>query len=162
MLQGIFILLSKYQPLPQTNVLTIVSLYKWLEAEVCLKYISMSISACSSSSLPREIYGSFHVGCFENGGLLGAILADGRMNMEPIAPSSPQTLPPSATSAPPGSSVLTGVPPFCETENLRAILHRFLHLQPSGISPCNKPQILLYFSLAVRIPAPDLALTWIA
>ena len=69
---------------PQTNVLTAVSLYKLLEAEVCLKYISMSVSACSSSSLPREIYGNFHFGCFENGALLGAILSDGRMNVEPI------------------------------------------------------------------------------
>lgn len=69
---------------PQTNVRTTVSLYKLLEAEVCLKYISMSVSACSSSSLPRETYGNFHFGCFENGALLGAILSDGRMNVEPI------------------------------------------------------------------------------
>lgn len=37
---------------PQTNALTAVSLCKLLEAEVFLQYISMSISACSSSSLP--------------------------------------------------------------------------------------------------------------
>ena len=77
---------------PQINVLTAVSLYKLLEAEVCLKYISMSISACSSSSLPREIYGNFHFGCFENSALLGAILSDGRMNVEPIGRPHPRHL----------------------------------------------------------------------
>ena len=150
---------------PQTNALTAVSLCKLLEAEVCLQYISMSISACSSSSLPGRFTEISILGVLRM--VLSWVLSfqmEGSTWSPQTAPPTaplPQTLSPSATSALTGSSVLTGVPPFCQTENLRAFLHHLLHLQPSGISPCDKPQILLYFSLAVRTPDPDLALIWI-
>lgn len=42
-------------------------------------YFSLLIQLSS-----QEIYGNFHFGCFENGALLGAILSDGRINVEPI------------------------------------------------------------------------------
>lgn len=149
---------------PQTNALTAVSLCKLLEAEVCLQYISMSISACSSSSLPGRFTEISILGVLRMvlSWVLSFQMEGSTWNPQTAPPTpSPQTLSPSATSALTGSSVLTGVPPFCQTENLRAFLHHLLHLQPSGISPCNKPQILLYFSLAVRTPDPDLALIWI-